>query len=319
MLALTAWLAVWLGLPSAAQFDFSLDDLTDTKNDTTSLAGFSLNTVKAGGLTRSYYVHVPSSYHGGRIPVLLVFHGGGLTALDMEKLTHISRESDKHGFLLILPQGIDNHWNDGRKLPGRTCDDVGFVKQLLATELKRKWQIDSARIYSTGISNGGTLSQYLAMKLPGKLAAIASVAATVTVNMNEEGPPSHPVPILYLLGTSDPIVPYKGGTVFLGPIDLGESLSADKSVQFWVQANRCRPVPKITKLPAVAPGDPTSVERKEFKPGQGNNEVVEYIIEGGGHAWPGGTQYLPRALVGTVSQQINANKIILDFFDRHRL
>lgn len=41
-------------------------------------------------------------------------------------------------------------------------------------------------------------------------------------------------------------------------------------------------------------------------------------VEGGGHTWPGGTQYLPKAVVGTVCRDIDATREIFDFFARHQ-
>jgi len=48
-------------------------------------------------------------------------------------------------------------------------------------------------------------------------------------------------------------------------------------------------------------------------------EVVLYRLQGGGHTWPGGWQYLPKGVVGTVCRDIDATREIFDFFDRHRL
>jgi poly(3-hydroxybutyrate) depolymerase len=38
---------------------------------------------------------------------------------------------------------------------------------------------------------------------------------------------------------------------------------------------------------------------------------------GGGHMWPGGTQYFPASLIGTVSQDFSANDAMWAFFARH--
>jgi polyhydroxybutyrate depolymerase len=45
---------------------------------------------------------------------------------------------------------------------------------------------------------------------------------------------------------------------------------------------------------------------------QGAN-VVFYTIAGGGHSWPGGDP-LPKWIVGTTSQDINATQIMWEFF-----
>jgi Poly(3-hydroxybutyrate) depolymerase len=43
--------------------------------------------------------------------------------------------------------------------------------------------------------------------------------------------------------------------------------------------------------------------------------VVLYTIEGGGHTWPGGPP-VGRS-VGRVTRDLDANRVMLDFFDRH--
>ncbi|MBW1972604.1 MAG: phospholipase, partial [Deltaproteobacteria bacterium] len=42
-----------------------------------------------------------------------------------------------------------------------------------------------------------------------------------------------------------------------------------------------------------------------------------YGIEGGGHTWPGGYQYLPERIIGKSSKDIDASKVIWNFFKRH--
>jgi polyhydroxybutyrate depolymerase len=55
--------------------------------------------------------------------------------------------------------------------------------------------------------------------------------------------------------------------------------------------------------------------------GQGNEgtEVIFYAIEGGGHIWPGGYQYLPERIIGKASRDIAANEVIWDFFKKHSI
>ena len=47
---------------------------------------------------------------------------------------------------------------------------------------------------------------------------------------------------------------------------------------------------------------------------RGGAEVQLYRIEGGGHSWPMGRQYLPERFIGRVSQDLDASGVILDFF-----
>ena len=41
------------------------------------------------------------------------------------------------------------------------------------------------------------------------------------------------------------------------------------------------------------------------------------VVDGGGHTWPGGHQYLPEWIIGKTSRDIDANEVIWDFFKKH--
>jgi len=59
---------------------------------------------------------------------------------------------------------------------------------------------------------------------------------------------------------------------------------------------------------AAAHRDNTLVGRGEA----GCPPVVLYRIEGGGHGWPGGPQYLPARVIGRVPRHLDASEILLD-------
>lgn len=280
-------------------------------------------TIVVNGVTRSYLIHVPAHKEGLPLPAVLAFHGGGGTAQWMNRLTGLSDLADKEGFVTVYPQGIDRGWNDGRVIDERTSDDVGFATALIA-DLSARRIIDSKRVYATGISNGGFFSQYLAIMAPGSVRAVASVAATIPVRVQERGKPSHPVPILFFLGTQDPIIPFEGGEIaglFSVLVkDLGSCLSGPDTLSFWAKANHCAAKPLVERLPDLNGNDGISVIRHTYRPASPRakgSEVVGYIIEGGGHTWPSGWQYFQERYVGKTCRDIDASKIIWAFFARH--
>ena len=97
------------------------------------------------------------------------------------------------------------------------------------------------------LSNGGLFCQRLACEIPNILAAAASLAANFPADRAIS--PSKPFPIMYILGTDDPIMPFQGGEIkgFFGK-GLGKVLSADQSVGTWITYNRCPPMPLISSL-----------------------------------------------------------------------
>jgi polyhydroxybutyrate depolymerase len=71
------------------------------------------------GLERTYRIHLPSQRDQTKpVPLVFLFHGGGGTGQGMEKLTlgGFNRLADREGFIVVYPDGIEKHWNDGRGL-----------------------------------------------------------------------------------------------------------------------------------------------------------------------------------------------------------
>ena len=149
-------------------------------------AGDFVQRIDSGGLTRRYILHIPPSYSdtGGAdaTPLVLLFHGWGGNAGEIARYTGLTAKADRAGFIAVMPQGLatrnvrEPHWNTPwlRLEPGDP-DHVAFIDDLLDA-LEAQLCIDSARVFSTGFSNGGGLSVRLACDLSDRIAAIAPVA-----------------------------------------------------------------------------------------------------------------------------------------------
>jgi len=86
------------------------------------------------------------------------------------------------------------------------ADDVGFIDTLL-DELESTYCIDRSRIYVTGYSNGGMMTQRLGCELNHRLAAIAPQIGQLALGYNCEPKHDEPMPIINVWGTNDLIVP----------------------------------------------------------------------------------------------------------------
>lgn len=273
--------------------------------------------VQVGSLRRTFRIYVPAA---ATSPAALVFvlHGGGGTARQMERSVSFNALADRFGFVVIYPDAVDRNWNDGRDAANirsqrEAVDDVGFIATLIDV-LSREMRIDRRRIFATGISNGGFMSQRLAVDLSERIAAIAPVASGMAPALAAHFPPKEPVSVLVMNGTRDPLVPYHGGRVLR---DRGETMDTDEIIRIWVQHNRC-PTPGMTVvLPDDDPTDGTRVRKTSYTGCAGRAEVALYAIEGGGHTWPGGSQYLPRGIIGRVCRDIDATRVIWEFFAAH--
>lgn len=276
------------------------------------------------GLERTWLVHLPEGFDKSiSRPLVIVLHGGGGRARGMIDLTEggFDELADREGFIVCYPQGVDKHWNDGR--PGATSrasqenvNDVGFISALI-DRLVRDLNVDPKRVYVTGISNGAMMSYRLGWELSSKIAAIAPVAGAMPENLPERPAPANPVSVLVISGTDDPLVPYKGGEVHLYNKELGRVLSVPQSVEHWVRQNGCSTPPAISQEPDKDPNDGTTITREIYSQGRNGSEVILYSIEGGGHTWPGGFQYLSEKIIGRTCRDIDANEIIWNFFKNH--
>ncbi len=270
-----------------------------------------------GGLTRTYRIHIPPSYRSGKLASLaLAFHGGGGRGQGAEKLSGLTEVSDRHGFIVVYPDGVGRTWNDGRGLrtfqaQREKVDDVGFTAALIDS-LAQRLSIDRSRVYATGISNGGHMVNRLGVELSEKIAAIAPVAATMAISIAESSRPKKPVAVIDFHGTKDEHNYWEGG----GRAG-GKTLSVPALIQWWVERNDCPRSPKTESLPDKE-DDGTRVKRETYGPGKDGVEVVLYTIEGGGHTWPGGWQYYPEERIGKTSRDINASELMWEFFARHR-
>lgn len=269
------------------------------------------------GTKRRYYLYRPASakLHS---PLVLAFHGSGGTAEGTDKCAGgLARLADEKGFIVVYPDAMDKHWNDGRAgLAKRSYDDVGFISTVI-DDLAGQNLIDPKRVYATGISNGGFFSQYLAIQLPDKIAAVATVAASVLKTFLDLK--VQPVPIMMLLGTKDTLVPWSGGRIGGGILlgNRGEVISGRDALQFWIGVNGSTAKPICAELPDNDPGDGSRVFVEQYGAPGSANEVVFYEIRGGGHTWPTGQQYLPKFVIGPVCRDFDGNEAIWKFFENH--
>lgn len=276
------------------------------------LARDSRQTIESGGRTRVYFVHHPSSAKTGA-PVVLLLHGGTGTAEGMQRIAHFNQVSDAHGFVAVYPQGYRRSWNDGR---GNTpaardgVDDVAFISALV-DRLVATDGVDKTRVLAGGLSNGAFMSQRLGCELADKIKAIAPVAGPMGTNLAATCHPARTVSVLEVHGTDDPLIPYNGGHDN-GRGGGGDDLSVIDTYNRWRTLDAC-PASVDTRLPDKV-NDGTHVVVHTSRPCRDSGAVELYTVEGGGHTWPGGEQYLPAAVVGKTSRQFDASETIWEFF-----
>ncbi len=273
-----------------------------------------------GGREREFLLHRPSK-PASPAPLLIVLHGGGGDMKGMKRLTRFAFEklAEPEGWLVAYPDGTDGHWNDGReneRIAAReNVDDVGFIASVIDA-IDAEVPVDRARVYVTGASNGGMMSNRLAIELSDRIAAAAPVIAQIPAPIASRSRPTRPVPVLIINGTQDTLIPWEGGEPTVLGKKLGRILSTEETVAYWTSQNGCTGRPTVEWLPDRVPDDGTRVCRESYA---GAAPVVLYRIEGGGHTWPGGVQYLPEMFIGRTSRDLDATAAIFSFFKEQRL
>jgi polyhydroxybutyrate depolymerase len=281
-------------------------------------------------LRRSYLLHVPPADLGTlpvfapktggvpHLPLLIVLHGGGGTGAGIARLTGFSPLADREGFVVAYPDGVNNHWNDGRNVQRfraqrENVDDVGFITRLI-DQLAQRLNLDRTRVYITGMSNGAMMCYRLGCDRAEKIAAIAPVCGALAEDLPDSAQSELPMSVLAINGTKDPLVPWGGGGVGL-LAKRGRVRSVPQTIEYWVKRNDCSPTPVVAELPDRDPNDGISVRREVYGQGQNGSEVILYVVTGGGHTWPGGQE---RALrFGKRSTDFNATETIWQFCQRH--
>ncbi|MDH5564662.1 MAG: hypothetical protein OEY91_13705 [Nitrospirota bacterium] len=202
---------------------------------------------------------------------------------------------------------------------------MAWIEALIA-EVTTIYSIDNKRIYATGISNGGIFLQCLAIGLSHRFAAVASLTAQIAEPL-AKSQPTHPISVLLMNGTKDPVVPYGGGEVtprlfprftkMMKRPSRGKVISTDATIEFWLRHNGIEGKGSVTNLPDLDTTDESTVEHTEWSNQNTGVSVMLYRIIGGGHTWPGARQYLPVRTIGQTNHDINASEIIWEFFLQH--
>jgi polyhydroxybutyrate depolymerase len=221
----------------------------------------------------------------GPWPLVMALHGGGGVALGMARLSGFNALARSEGFLVAYPDSGVKAWNDGRtdfQDAASGHDDSAWLAAL-ARDLVKRGLADPRRLYVCGMSNGGFMTVRLACEHPDLFAAAGVVAATLAKTYAP--PPGAGLPICYINGTLDPLVPFQGGDIRVLRFSRsrGKVLGVEESLAFWRQRNGVSEAAADTLLPILDASDATRVRWHLFS-APGAFPVASYVIEGGGHA-----------------------------------
>ncbi len=259
----------------------------------------------SSGKKRTYLLYVPKTYQPEKpSPLVISIHGYAEWPAHQMEVSHWNQVAEENNFIVVYPSGtgFPLHWLTGGQ--ANTLLDIQFISDLI-DQLEMDYNIDETRIYANGLSNGGGMSFVLAGKLSERIAAIGGVSGAYLLPWKDYNP-KRPVPAIIFHGTQDSIVPFGGGPSSSFNYPFPEITS-------WVKTlagkNGCTGNP--VDLPVQG-----EVSGKRYTNYPQNADVVFYIVANGGHSWPGGGS-MPKAIVGHTTQDIDATRVMWDFFQLH--
>ncbi|WP_299896792.1 T9SS type A sorting domain-containing protein [uncultured Aquimarina sp.] len=247
-------------------------------------------TLQNDGRTRQYRLYVPASYDPSKpAPLILNFHGFTNNIDTQYNQSDFRQLAEDNQFLFVTPQGLGGFfsgWAINNNFGGNE-DDLGFSNALI-DKIIEDYNINEKRIYATGFSNGGFFSYRLACELSPRIAAVASVAGSMTRRWidNNQCQPQHPTAVLQITGTNDNVISINGNSTNEPIQDV---------MEYWASVNNADTTPDVIQL-----GGGTT--RSIWDNGD-NGVTAEFIrVQGKGHSWNGGN--------------INTSQEVWNFFSR---
>jgi polyhydroxybutyrate depolymerase len=286
--------------------------------------------VSVAGERRVYDVYAAADHwdQSGLSPVVVLLHGHRSSRSDLEgggsrvaPYGEWQAVAEANNLLLLVPQGAEGSnghagWNDCRSdvVGNPDSDDVSFIHAALE-QMSETHRVDTDRVFAVGTSNGGHMAIRLAQELPEVFAGIGVIAAGMPTNSKCLSS-QQPVSAVFMWGTDDPIAPFSGGAM---AGDRGDILSADRSIQYWIDRNRTATTPSVTAFPDLDPGDDSTVERHFYEGHGGSSHVALYRVAGGGHTEPSIDHRYRRLFQRLLGQQNHDIEMAVEVWNFFRL
>jgi polyhydroxybutyrate depolymerase len=300
-------------------------------------AGMERGEIAVSGVRRTYWLARAERQPGQAPPPLLIaLHGSGMDGKGMAWFTGLGQRGPAAGVTAVFPDGWRGGWHPARPPAGvPDLDDARFLSDL-AGHLEGLGAASSWPLFLTGVSQGARYAEHVARHGLLPVAGLFLVAGTGLEFSRRLAPvPQLRAAMTLVIGTGDRTTPYAGGRLTRGGLSglilkrraarhgerSGEDIviGAEDLVADWVRANGItgngRPAEQvIMELPMPSPNDPPVTRTTWSKPGC--HPVTLYRIEGGGHGWPGGPQYMPPRMTGPITRHLDTTGLVLEMAER---
>lgn len=193
-------------------------------------------TLTYDGVARDYRLFVPAHLSVHAHPLLVALHQLHGSAAKFEARSRLDAAAERHGVLVVYPDGVGHSWNAGtccQPAAGESVDDVGFLTAVVH-DVSRRVHVDADRIAVTGFSNGAMMSYRLVCERADLVHVAIAVAGDLVAPLCA---PSRPISLLHVHGSRDGIVAING--LAASPIDQAGFPAAATSVSAVAHADAC--------------------------------------------------------------------------------
>jgi polyhydroxybutyrate depolymerase len=223
--------------------------------------------------------------------LLFVLHGsGGSGAQIMTGAKKLAAIAESENILMVYPDGYLHFWNECRKASTAIANKENINEEDFFNSMiqyfKKKYGIDTHRVFAVGTSGGGHMAYKLALTMPTKIKAITAIIANLPDSKNMDCLASGTaIPVMIINGTNDPVNPYNGGEVKIPGTVLGTVLSTDETFHYWAELAGYKGEPIKELLPDVDPTDGKTIESYLYQE-KGKPEIKLLKVIGGKHDYP---------------------------------
>ena len=245
--------------------------------------------------TRAYKLYIPTGYTGQAVPLVVMLHGCTQRPTDFAAGTRMNELAESQTFLVAYPEqassaNITRCWNwfqesDQQRNGGEPSLIAGITRQVMS-----QYQVDSSRVYVSGMSAGGAMAVIVAATYPDLYVAVgvhSGVAYGVAHDMPSAFAAMHQgtaytaqhlreiIPLIAFHGDSDTTV---------------APANADNLLDQWLQATTAElgNAPKVTTEQGQVTGG-HAYTRCIYSDASDRTLMEQWTVHRAGHAWSGGS------------------------------
>ncbi|WP_457391001.1 alpha/beta hydrolase family esterase [Roseateles sp. P5_E1] len=163
-----------------------------------------LQSITSDNVQRSYWIEMPAGYDRNKTyPVVIGLHWRGGSANDVYTWGGFFGLKPLYGdnAIFIAPQGLDAGWaNDGDR-------DIRFMRSMIS-QVQQGVCTDPQRVFATGFSFGGMMSNAIGCQMGDVVRAIAPLSGSLWSGC---GSSAHRVAAIFDHAMDDNVVPYSAG------------------------------------------------------------------------------------------------------------